>query len=285
MAVLVVVDVLLIVGVLRHVNQDPPTFDAGSSAAAAPSPTTPSASAATPETVYDFVPSTAATISLASDQTLLYAIRGQCDGDAKGKLVVSTNGGASTVTADTGLSSILAVSAESSTRLRIVGAEADCSVKRLLSTDGGGTWSADPDDDLWYPNPKDPAKIVSPQGSSEPGCTVTSLSQVGENFGRVSCSDGTLRGSGDGQNWVELGRLDDVRVASFTTFSAGVALAVYQGCAAQSFSTRDSGRTWTPGGCITGEPAQAITAGDSGLAAVVADQLYVSDDGGTWSQP
>jgi photosystem II stability/assembly factor-like uncharacterized protein len=282
-AALVVADVALVVGVMRHVNQTPPPSSDVAGTTAIPSE--PNDSAA-PQAAYDFVPATSGAISLAGDQALLYATRGQCDGDAPGRLVVSINGGASIATSETGLASVLAVSAVSRTELRVVGADDECSVRRLRSTDGGDSWLTDPDDDLWYPDPTDATKIVSPQGSSEPGCTVTSLSQVGDDFGRVSCSDGTVRGSGDGKKWVELGRLDDVRVTSFTTFSAGVALAVYQGCAAQAFTTRDSGRTWAPGGCISGEPAQAIASGESGLAAVVADQLYVSDDAGkSWTQP
>ncbi|AWB90823.1 hypothetical protein C3E78_00445 [Aeromicrobium chenweiae] len=283
-----IVDAVLVVGAVRHVNQTPPPVDIPV-VRAGETPETPPSPSSTPEQPdFDFQPARAAAVSVANDDTLLYALRGACkgDNDNAGKVTVSTNGGASTVTVQTGLEEILAVSAVSRTELRIVGADDACDVQRLRSSDGGDTWETDPEDDLWYPDPTSTATVVSPEGRTKPGCTVTSLSQVGDTFARVSCADGVIRGTGDGKKWLKLGRLDNVRVASFTNFNAGVALAVYQGCAANAFTTRDSGRTWAPGGCISGEPAQAIAASDSGLVAIVDAQLYVSDDAGRkWRQP
>ena len=285
MVAFVIADAVLVIGVLRHVNKTPPAADLPAAAAvkpsALPSPGT------SKQQDYRFEPASASSISMANDQTLMYANRGQCDGDAGAKLVLSTNGGASTSTPDTGLEEIVAVSAVSRSELHVVGADGDCALKRLVSTDGGDSWTADASTDVWYPDVQDPERVVSPNGTSKPGCIVTSLSQIGDNFARVSCADGTILGTGNGgDKWVKLGRLDNVRVASFTTFNAGYALAVYQGCAAQEFTTRDGGRSWAPGGCISGEPAQAIGANDTGLVAVVADQLYASDNGGkSWAQP
>jgi hypothetical protein len=283
-AAFVVVDVVLVVGLINHVNRTPPR-----------SPDLPRASATQPaapakplgQAAYTFKPASASSISTSNDQTLLYASRGQCDGDAAAKLTLSSNGGASTSTPKTGLQEILAVSAVSRSELRVVGADGTCAIKKLISSDGGDSWTPDPGNDLWYPHLDDPEQVVSPKGASKPGCTVTSLSQVGDDFARVSCADGTIRGTGNGgDKWLKLGRLDNVRVAAFSSFNAGYALAVYQGCAAQEFTTRDSGRTWSPGGCISGEPAQAIEANDTRLMAVVDSQLYVSDDSGkSWAQP
>jgi hypothetical protein len=279
----VLLDVVLVVGVMQHVNRTPPASADLPKVSAKPTKT---AKPAGDQTTYKFNPARSSVISLANDQTLMYATRGQCDGDASAKLTVSGNGGASTSTADTGLKEILAVRAVSRSQLRVVGADSTCAVKRLVSSDGGDTWITDLDDDIWYPSPDNDQAIVSPRGTSKAGCTVTSLSQVSDDFARVSCSDGTIRGTGDGRKWLKLGRLDNVRVASFTTFNAGYALAVYQGCAAQEFTTRDGGRTWAPGGCISGEPAQAIGSNDTGLVAIVKSQLYASDNGGkTWDQP
>lgn len=283
-AAAVVVDVVLVVGLMNHVNRTPPSSPDLPRA----SVTEPAASAApVGQDVYAFKPAQAATMSMSNDGTLLFATRGQCDGDDAAKLVVSTNGGVSTSTPTTGLQEILAVSAASRTELRVVGADGTCSIKKLVSSDGGDTWTADTDNTLWHPGLDDPEQVVSPDGASKPGCTVTSLSQIGADFARASCADGSIRGTGNGgKKWFKLGRLDNVRVASFSSFNAGYALAVYQGCAAQEFTTRDSGRTWSPGGCISGEPAQAIEANDTGLVALVDSQLYASDDGGkAWSQP
>ncbi len=279
----VLLDVALVVGVMQHVNRTPPASADLPKVTATPSKT---AKPAGGQEKYRFRPERSSVISLANDETLMYASRGQCDGDASAKLVVSGNGGASTSNADTGLKEILAVRAVSRSELRVVGAGADCVVKRLTSSDGGDTWNTDLEDDIWYPSLDNDQSIVSPRGTSKAGCTVTSLSQVTDDFARVTCSDGTIRGTGDGKKWLKLGRLDNVRVASFTTFNAGYALAVYQGCAAQEFTTRDGGRTWAPGGCISGEPAQAIGANDTGLLAIVKSQLYASDNGGKrWAQP
>lgn len=281
----VLVDAVLVVGVLRHVNKTPPAADLPAAAAvkpsASPSPGT------SKQQDYRFEPASASSISMANDQTLMYAHRGRCDGGASAELVLSTNGGASTTTPDTGLKEIVAVSAVSRSELHVVGADSNCDLQRLVSTDGGDSWTPDTSTDVWYPDLDDPKKVVSPEGTSKPGCIVTSLSQIGADFARASCADGTIRGTGNGgDKWLTLGRLDNVRVASFTTFNAGYALAVYQGCAAQEFTTRDGGRTWAPGGCITGEPAQAIGANDTGLVAIVDSQLYVSDNGGkSWAQP
>lgn len=281
----VLVDAVLVVGVLRHVNKTPPAADLPAAAAvkpsASPSPGT------SKQQDYRFEPASASSISMANDQTLMYAHRGRCDGGASAELVLSTDGGASTTTPDTGLKEIVAVSAVSRSELHVVGADSNCDLQRLVSTDGGDSWAPDTSTDVWYPDLDDPKKVVSPEGTSKPGCIVTSLSQIGDDFARASCADGTIRGTGNGgDKWLTLGRLDNVRVASFTTFNAGYALAVYQGCAAQEFTTRDGGRTWAPGGCITGEPAQAIGANDTGLVAIVDSQLYVSDNGGkSWAQP
>jgi hypothetical protein len=262
----VIVDLVLVVGTLNHVHRDPPPADIKVRPVAKPSVTPGAHSVAHPQ--YSFKPARAASASYASDGTIAYATRGQCDGDTKAKVVVSTDAGVSRKTSDTGLAEVLTVKAESRSNLRVVGAGADCTVQRLRSDDGGDTWTFDYESDLWFPDLTDPKKVITPSGPSKPGCTVTSLSQVGQGFARVSCSNGELRGTGDG------------------TYNAGVALAVFNGCAAQEFTTRDGGRTWAPGGCISGEPAQAIAATDGGVAAVVDSQLYTSSDAGqSWSQP
>ena len=284
-AAFLVLDVALVVGLQRHVNQPPPPAGIPAAATVTPSATAPADTGT--QRPYDFEPAKASSISISNDNTLLYATRGQCDGDATAKLVLSTNGGASASTIDTGLKEIAAVSVDSRSDLHVVGADADCNVERLASTDGGDSWVPQTAEDLWYPALASAKEVVSPERTSKPGCTVTSLSQVGDDFARVTCADGTIRGTGDGgSKWVKLGRLDNVRVATFTTFNAGYALAVYQGCAAQEFTTKDGGRTWAAGGCISGDRAQAIGANDTGMVAVVDDQLYASDNGGkSWDQP
>lgn len=280
----VVLDAILIVGVIQHVNRTPP---ASGISAVATKPTATAGVSDTKQTKDTFKAPTSAMMALANDQTLLYAVRGKCGTDQAPKLTISTDGGSSTSTLASGLKEILAVDVVTRSDLHIVGTDTSCVVQKLASTDGGDTWTPDTTNNLWYPAAKDPTTVVSPKGSSKPGCTVTSLSQIGKDFARVSCADGSIRGTGNGgDKWFKLGRLDNVRVANFATFNAGYALAVFQGCAAKEFTTRDGGRTWAPGGCITGEPAQAIASNDTGLVAVVNNSFYASDNSGIkWTAP
>jgi len=291
LAVFVVVDIVLIVGALRHVNGTPPSTDLpDASATAAPSPSAgaPATTEAPTQLPYDFTASQAVALSSANDGTVVYGTRGRCS-DPEASVQVSTDGGADFSPANTGLTTTLAVKTTSKASISVVGTVASCDVQQLTSTDGGASWTRDDDVTLWYPAADDTATVVTPDGSTQPGdgCVVTSVAQVTAQSGRISCADGTIRGSGDnGKTWVQLGRLDNVRVSTFLTPTAGFALARFSGCAANAFTTDDGGVTWTPGGCISGDPAQAIAATSSRLVAVVADGFYASDDNGSaWMQP
>jgi photosystem II stability/assembly factor-like uncharacterized protein len=282
----VVVDVVLVVLVLQHVNRTPPGSDLGP-AASLPSPTP---ERETNQQAFDFKPARAATLDLANDGTWVFATRGSCTGRSTATVLTSTDAGASPTRRDPGLRTVTAVQADDGGRLVVVGAGPDCQPRQRSSVDGGATWVDDPAITRWYTSPSDPRTAVSPsQGGSKPGCTFSSLSQVDDDFARVTCIDGDVVGSGDGgRTWVLLGRLDNTRTAVFTTFNAGYALARFEGCAAQVFSTKDSGRTWAPGSCIVGDPARAIAANDTTVAAVVGEEpeAYVStDQGQEFGQP
>jgi len=291
LVVFVVVDIVLIVGALRHVNGTPPAADLPDAAATStPSPSSgaPGTTEAPTQLPYDFTASQAVALSAANDGTVVFGTRGRCS-DPEATVQVSTDGGADFAPAQTALTTILAVRTTGKSAMAVVGTTVDCEVRQITSTNGGASWAPADDVTLWYPDPDDTASVVTPGGTSQPGegCVVTSVSQVTAEGGRVSCADGAIRGSGDdGKTWVQLGRLDNVRVSAFLTPSAGFALARFSGCAANAFTTNDGGVTWTPGGCISGEPAQAIAATSSRLVAVVADGFYASDDKGSdWMQP
>lgn len=295
LAVFVVVDVVLVIGAVRHVNGTPASADrpdvsvaTPAASGTAPTPDAPATTEASAQLPYDFAGAGAVSMSAANDGAIVYGTRGNC-GDPDTTVQVSTDDGASFAPSQTGLTTTLAVKAESADSITVVGTSSDCDVRQLTSTDGGRSWSRDGSVDLWYPAPDNTSTVVSPARSSRPGdgCVVTSLGQVTAESARVSCADGRFMGSGDsGRTWVELGRLDNVRVSTFLTPSAGFALARYNGCAANAFTTTDGGVTWTPGGCITGEPAQAIAATSSRLFAVVdADTYSSTDNGTTWMQP
>lgn len=295
LAAFVVVDAVLVVGAIRHVNGTPPESDLPSATAASaePAPTgaTPSSDSGTPaptQVAFDFSAAEAMTMSAANDGTIVYGARGTC-GSATADVQVSTDNGATFTPAQTGLTTTLAVKATSSAAISVVGTNAGCDVEQVTSTDGGRSWDRADDVTLWYPDLDDTTAVVSPRRTSQPGdgCVVSSVSQVTDAVARVSCTDGTFKGSGDeGRTWVDLGRLDNVRVSAFLTPTAGYALARFNGCAANEFTTADGGVSWTPGGCITGEPARAIAATSSSLFAVVDEDAYRSTDNGmTWSQP
>lgn len=293
-AVFVVVDVVLIFGARRHVSQTPPPSEIPV-ASATPSPAqtqqttdaeqTPATDPAA-QTQYDFDATRAGAISLANDGALVFAVRSRCSSSAvPAPISTSVDGGAEVNQTTTALVTVLAAKAFSSKDLRVVGQDAKCAVREARSTDGGESWSED-DVSLWYTDPEDGTQVVSPNASGSPKCDIISVSQVTEESARVGCADGTIKGTGNGgKTWTDLGRLDNLRVATFTTPSAGYALARYNGCAANAFTSKDGGATWQPGGCITGEPAQGIAASANELVAIVADGLYSSTTGQTWMQP
>lgn len=293
LVVFILVDIVLIGGAIRHVNGTPPEGDLPDSAVAEPTPTASpqpmTSDEAQTQVDYTFRASKAVALSSANDGTMVFGIRGRCAAAVAATLSVSTNGGEDFAEVKTGLTTTLAVKTTSSKLIAVVGTDADCRPQQVESTDGGKSWAESESIRLWYPAPDKTTKVVAPRASSTPSkkCIITSLSQVTEESARVSCTDGTFRGSGDsGKTWVRLGRLDNVRIGTFVSPGKGYALARYNGCGANLFKTTDGGATWQPGGCISGDPAQAIGATTNRLTAVVAGDPYVStDEGKSWMQP
>lgn len=285
-AAFVVADVVLIVGARRHVFQDPPAADIAAVAAISTPQGTAEPDSA--QVGYDFEAERSVAISLARDGALVMGSRsGTCSSSAaRVPISASSDGGAKVSRVETSLVTVLAARASNTTDLRILGQDGTCAVREARSTDGGVTWKASKEISLWYADPDNDARVVSPIGAADTGCQVISVSQVTPQSARIGCVDGTIKGTGDGgRSWTDLGRLDNLRVVTFLTPTAGYALARYNGCAANAFTTKDAGVTWKPGGCITGEPAQGMSASANGLAAVVDDGLYTSADAATWTQP
>ena len=277
LALFLIVDAVLVVLVYRHVNQTPPSSDVTLEETPAPDQVD------NEQTAFEFDPSTAAVLDVTNDGSVVWATRGACDG-APATVMTGTGNGAAMTPRSPGLQTVLSAAITGEGDVVLVGTASDCVPVQLRSTDGGESWDEDDEISLWYPSPTDVRVVVAPNGTaSEPQCSVSSLSQVDENFARVTCVDGVVRGTGNaGAEWVVLGRLDNIRTATFTTFDTGYALARFEGCAAFVFTTTDSGATWTDRSCIVGDPARAIAASDTLLVGVVgADpQVFVSDDGG-----
>jgi hypothetical protein len=290
----VLVDVVLIGGAIRHVNGTPPDSDFPDSIVT-PRNTAPTARASTATSTaptqvdYTFRASRAVALSSANDGTIVFGTRGRCASGDGAEVSVSTNRGADFSDTKTGLTTTLAVRTTSASLISVVGTDSDCEPQQVTSTDGGKSWTGSESIDIWYPAPEGATQVVSPRGPSTPSkkCVITSVSQVTAESARVSCADGTFRGSGDsGKTWVKLGRLDNARLGMFVSPSKGYALARYNGCGANAFATTDGGASWQPGGCISGDPAQAIAATTNRLSAVVAGDPYVStDDGKSWMEP
>lgn len=278
----VIFDIVLIFFTLAHVNKEPVKSDIPDTAA------TSSAPATSDQDPYDFKPATSTLVSSNADGSLIFAVHGNCEGTVASASAVSANLGDQVRPALTKLVTTLAVVAQGDGKYAAVGTNAACDPVQVESADTGRTWTPASDITLWYVDPVDVETVHAPgKGASKPGCTVTSLSDLGKDSAVVTCADGQLIGTDNGgSKWNALGRLDNIRVADFESSKVGYALAKFQGCAGQEFTTTDGGATWTQGGCIAGDPAQGISAADGKLVAIVGSQLYRSDDQGkTWSQP
>lgn len=278
----VIFDIVLIFFTLAHVNKEPVKSDIPDTAATSAAP------AAGAQDPYDFKPATSTLVSSNADGSLVFAVHGNCDGTVASGAAISANSGDQVRASVTGVLTTLAVEAQGGGKYSLVGTNGQCEPVQINSSDSGRTWTPADDISLWYVDPSDVETVHAPgKGASKPGCSVTSLSDLGEDRAIVTCSDGQVIGtSNGGDKWAPLGRLDNIRVADFESPKVGYALAKFQGCAGQEFTTTDGGATWTAGGCITGDPAQGISAADGKLVAIVGSQLYRSaDQGKTWSQP
>lgn len=226
-------------------------------------------------------------LSISRDETIAMATRQSCDAKQAVNVRVSTDLGKKFVDRQTPVTQILDLKADSRDDLTIVGTDVDCVVGSWASTDQGATWAKLPAIAGWYVDPSRLDKVVSPKRTGKPGCDVISISATSDTFARVTCSNGTILGTGNaGKAWQDLGHLADVRAAVFPAPGNGMALASYQGCAAHGFTTRDGGRTWSKAGCIAGAKAQAIAYSGSTLVAIVDGGVFVSaNKGETWTQP
>ena len=186
-------------------------------------------------------------MDVANDGTLIFASRGQCDGGSRAKVRASSNGGERITTPKPGLKEILAVEAGSGGDISVVVATTKCEMQQRTRL-GPAKWSSARHHRHVVSGARQSGKVVSPSGSSKPGCTVISLSQVGKDFARVACSDGQIRGTGSGgDDWVALGRSsNNVRDLAFATSLEGIRTCPVPGCAAQTFITEDSGKSWKP---------------------------------------
>lgn len=289
LAAFVAVDVLLVGAMVLNARSD--TVDVGDEPSSNRTPAkttapTPKATA-TPDKAPAIKPAETMLLSIARDETVVFAIRGSCKDTAPAAVRISTDLGKKFVERQSPVVQVLALDVESHDEVVLTGADINCTVGTFRSVDQGRTWIRSLTVEGWHIDGSGVREVTSPSRTNKPGCDVVSISATDDSLARVACTNGKILGTGNGgKSWSKLGRLDDLRAAIFPAPGNGMALASFQGCAAQGFTTRDGGRTWSEAGCIAGEKAQAIAYNGTTLIAAVSNEIYVSTNkGSTWAQP
>lgn len=293
------VDVVLIGVLFRHTNAGnaQTTTDAGDSVSsskgvAGTSPTTEPTKAAGE-----------VTLVAAASGNLIKVTRGTCTSNGRPMLELSNDGGklfkevalpllAKSDDTTPGsqaptVSTILQIDAKSTTEYAAVATDDNCVAHGYVTDDGGASWRKIRSIKVWYLSATGD-EVVSPEGASEPGCEVVSLSPFSDRNAKVACADGSIRGTDDnGKNWVTLGRLKGLTAATFVDLRNGFAVAADDGCMARAYSTTNLGLDWKPAGCIDDKKSVSSIAGSAGkLEALVGTEISSSADGGaTWKKP
>ena len=173
--------------------------------------------------------------------------------------------------------------------MTVTGADEKCDVHHYATDDGGRTWTQEKRAvEEWYIDPQT-GGVVSPTGPTDPGCkNVAVLAPVSDTAAKVFCAGGSVRSTSDGGAlWTEVGQLEDVAGAVFTSALIGYAEVSGPGCDSRIQATIDGGVTWVPKGCIlddqllpgfTGTKKRLVAGGPGG-------SRISTDDGATWKPP
>ena len=210
------------------------------------------------------------------------AVRGDCKAGVTPYLEFSNDGVANFVSMSVPVAEILSLSASKSGQIEVVGLADNCGDPMLHTWDPFAfVWVQSSADARWYLSASK-EKVHAPGKQIKPGCKqVLTLSVVTDSITRVGCGDGTFFGTmNDGADWTELGRLPGLRAVDFSSPSVGVALSAFEGCAAQTFSTRDGGNSWTKGPCVAGNRAESVEFNGTFWIAQVTGATYSSIDNG-----
>jgi hypothetical protein len=187
------------------------------------------------------------------------------------------------------IQAIVAVTATSPTTLTVTGADEKCDVHHYLTDDGGQTWTQDKRAvQEWYIDPLS-GGVVSPTGLTDTRCKkIGVLAPVSDTVATVFCAGGSVRRTSDGGAlWAEVGQLEDVAGAVFTSPRKGYAEVSEPACDSRVHATVDGGATWVPKGCILsdqllpgfgGTAKRLVAGGPSGTR-------ISTDDGETWEPP
>ncbi len=184
---------------------------------------------------------------------------------------------------------IVAATATSSAKLTVTGADATCDVHHYTTDDGGRTWMQEESAvEEWYIDPLNDG-VVSPTGPTDPQCKkVAALAPVSATAAKVFCTGGSIRSTSDGGAlWTEVGQLEEVAGAVFTSALIGYAEVSEPTCDSRIQATVDGGTTWVPKGCILSDQLLPGLAGTKArlMAGDPAGTRISTDDGSTWKPP
>jgi hypothetical protein len=226
-------------------------------------------------------------ISIANDGTIVRGRAGDCSNQGRTQVHVFRGLTGRSIGSGLDVASALHVDAASSSAIVVLAADVDCNARAYTSTDMGKNWQPGEPVDAWYLDPEDDEVVQTPGGPSRPGCEGIEVHPIDDDLARVTCADGLIIGTADGgEQWVRLGELEGAHATVFTGPSNAVSLAPVSGCGAQALLTRDGGRTWESGGCISSEGIEGIASNGATLVAQVGGELYSSSDNAeSWTQP
>lgn len=198
--------------------------------------------------------------------------------------LLSEGEGAGSDKKDETVRTVLQIRADSPDEITVVASDDQCVARRFDTKDGGQSWTPSNTIKTWYIDAAGTG-VVSPDGPSDPGCSVAALSLLSDRNVKVACDDGTIRGTdNNGDEWVTLGSLNGVAGLTIPTLRDGFAVAPEAGCKSRAFVTADAGGQWDAAGCIARKHAATSMVGTAGaLFALVGNDVHFSDDAGkTW---
>ena len=290
----VVADIVLVAILVRHVKAD------SYHAVGQPIASTSTSSATSKPTAV--VKPTGARSLVVAPSSLMRVTRGTCASNGRPYLELSTDLGKnfhevglphlkeadSTILGSQPVivKTILQVNVTSTSEIAVVASDANCVAHGYSTQDGGASWSELKSIKDWFVNASGD-EVVSPAGPSQPGCSVTDLSLFSDRNAKVSCQDGTIRGTDDsGATWVTLGSLNGMKTAVFSGLRSGFAIAEDADCKSRTYVTDDAGLNWTAAGCAGEVKAESIAGTPARLLILARNDVKVSTDGGTtWTSP
>jgi len=220
---------------------------------------------------------------------IVSSLRSSCGGDAAPQLRVSDDRGRSfrSVELDSKVTAVLALEVIGDDRVLVVAADKACRTVAFESRDRGKSWDAVDPKGRWHLDRSLNAKrVLSPNGPLTTPCAPITLSQVRNDVVRLLCPDGRILRAPDDQQWTVVGRLKGAVTIRFPVPEVGFALAPQGKCDAAALRSTDSGATWERLACLQGQRPLAISGQDGEYAALVDENVEISDDRGeTWRSP